>query len=274
MVYDDQLWASASAEEITLQGRVSAQAFELTRVHIPDAEIVLPEVRRKDLQELERPGDVVLVRDGVPVSAAWRKRLLESRRAARAAEKADGRKAGSEKEAYEQAKGYRFALQLDAPRNVWVKGSDLNLELGLSNQFRIEYADGASHMFGEIRVLRGHLSVLGRQFEVQGDSLVRFTGPPKRPFISAAATWTQEAQQTEVTMSVRGTYTEQLSIKATSDPAMPESEIYTLLATGRRNLERAGGQSVGGSAEAASVVGSLVANQLAKTSPPSSPWTW
>jgi translocation and assembly module TamB len=55
-----------------------------------------------------------------------------------------------------------------------------------------------------------------------------------------------------------------IGFKVTSEPALPESEVYTLLATGRRTLRRGSGASVTG-AQAASVVGSLLASQARRT---------
>lgn len=265
IVYDDQLFAVATAETVTLEGRISPDALDLSRVQVPAATFELPEVKRKDLQELERPDDVVLVRDGVAISRIWRRRLLSSRRAAAEAE---AQKNGADGSAPSHARdeGFRFGLSLEAPRNLWVKGSDLNLELGLSDRFRVEYANSRPLITGEVRVLRGRLAVLSRQFDVQRDSLVRFTGPATQPFVSAAATWNNEAEQVEVTMSVRGLLSD-LTIKATSEPPLPETSIYTLLATGRRELgggaNGAGGGGTG--AQAASVVGGLVAGQLKRT---------
>ena len=263
VVYDDQLFAVATAETVTVDGRLSPDALELSRVQLPSATFELPEVKRKDLQELKRPDDVVLVRDGVAISRLWRRRLLTSRRASAQAEAQKNGNGGPQAQAGEG--DFRFGLTLEAPRNLWVKGSDLNLELGLSDRFRVEYANQRPLVTGEVRVLRGRLSVLSRQFEVQRDSLVRFTGPPTLPFVSASAVWSNEAEQVEVTLSVRGLLSD-LSVKATSEPPLPETAIYTLLATGRRELgDGGGGGGRGTGAQAASVVGGLVAGQLKRT---------
>src|SRR5690606_10287722 len=75
IISDDQVMGVLSTEEVTAQGRITPASVELSRVHIPQATIELPELRRKDLQPLEPAEDVVLVRDGVPLNAAWRERL-------------------------------------------------------------------------------------------------------------------------------------------------------------------------------------------------------
>jgi translocation and assembly module TamB len=55
-----------------------------------------------------------------------------------------------------------------------------------------------------------------------------------------------------------------MTFKPTSDPPLTETEIYTLLATGRRTLRRGSGASSSGTAQAASIVGSLLASEAKK----------
>ena len=53
-----------------------------------------------------------------------------------------------------------------------------------------------------------------------------------------------------------------ITLVPSSEPPLTESEIYTLLATGRTSLKRGSGSSEIGSAQAVSVLGSLAASQL------------
>lgn len=156
---------------------------------------------------------------------------------------------------------------LTAPRNLWLKSSDLNLELGLSEGFRVEYA-GEPQLFGEAHVLAGRIDVIGREFKVnrsnaggaRSDSSVRFAGPAKQPYVNVTALHENDREKVKVTVSVVGRGTD-VALKVTSDPPMNESDIYTLLATGRRDLRRSSGASITAE-QAVSVVGSLAANQL------------
>jgi translocation and assembly module TamB len=140
----------------------------------------------------------------------------------------------------------------------------VNAEAGLSEDFRVEYA-GETRVYGEVRVLRGQVTVLGRRFDVQRDSTVRFTGPPTTPFLNVTAEHVvaQESPPIKVFVAVRGQGTE-VDLKPTSEPPLPETEIYTLLATGRRTLRRGTGASSSGTAQAASIVGSLLASEAKK----------
>ena len=94
----------------------------------------------------------------------------------------------------------------------------------------------------EVRVLRGDLEVMGRRFTVQNSSQLRFTGPALTPDINATAEHHNERAGVKVFVNVRGQGKE-LTIKPTSEPPLPETEIYTLLATGRRTLRAGSGAS-------------------------------
>ena len=157
-------------------------------------------------------------------------------------------------------KPYPVILVLDAPKNIWIQSPDLNLELGLGPDFRLEISDPTT-MFGEVRVLRGRLDVLGRRFDIQRNSLVRFTGDPAEPVLDVTAVYTNVREQVKVSMNVQG-QGKSISLVPSSQPPMSEAEIYTLLATGRRSLKRGAGSSEIGSAAAVSVLGSLAASQL------------
>jgi translocation and assembly module TamB len=95
---------------------------------------------------------------------------------------------------------------------------------------------------------------------VRSDSTVRFAGPAAQPYVNVTAQHTNEREKVKVTASVVGRGTD-VALKVSSDPPMNESDIYTLLATGRRDLRRSSGASVTPE-QAVSVLGSLAANQL------------
>ena len=80
----------------------------------------------------------------------------------------------------EAARPMKVWIVLDATKNLWVKGQDLNVEVGLSPDFRVELGE-ETDLFGEVRIIRGRLDVLGRRFDFQRNSVVRFTGPPTEP---------------------------------------------------------------------------------------------
>ncbi|MHB8877566.1 MAG: translocation/assembly module TamB domain-containing protein [Myxococcaceae bacterium] len=243
IVFDDQLFALGTLRS-TFRGDFTARRLEFTELAIPEAHVDLPQIKRKDLQALQRPSDIVLTRNGKPLKAPKKKKEKPPPGAPSPAR---------------QDEGFSVSVAVNAPKNLWVKGSDVNIELGLSDDFRLEY-HRELQLSGEVRVLRGKAEVIGRRFELQRGSEVRFAGPANSPYINITAVHVNEREGVTVTMSISGRGKE-LSLKPSSQPPLSESEIYTLLATGRRTLKRGSGASITG-AQAASVVGSLAASQL------------
>jgi translocation and assembly module TamB len=242
IVFDDQLWAildlRAQGEGTHVPG-----LLDFSRVTIPSARIELPEVKRKDLQPLMRPPDVFLWSDGQPMGRR--------------------RRGGSARGAAAASKPMEIRLALFAPKNLWLRGTDINTELGLSDGFRVEITDAVA-LHGRILFSdKGRISVLGKRFDIQRDSALSFGGPPQTPYINVTAVYVNEREGVKVLMTVVG-QGKDLTLKPSSEPPLPENEIYTLLATGRRTLKRGSGSSLS-QADAASVVGSAFAAQLKKT---------
>lgn len=240
IVNDDQLLANATLK-YALEGDVSAALFDIRKLSLPRVEVGLPEVKRKDLQDLERPGDIIVLRGGKRPGKRPRAQAQE----AAAAQQKEG--------------GLVVRAVLDAPRNLWVRSSDVNIELGLSEGFRVEYRDGV-RLFGEGRVVQGQLEVIGRDFTVQKGSEARFAGAAARPYVNVTALHVNTREQVKITVTVAGRGAD-VTVKATSEPPMPESDIYAVLATGRRTLKTSGGATFT-PGQAASVVGQLASSQI------------
>jgi translocation and assembly module TamB len=252
VISEDQLVATVSLRT-DLIGLARPGLVQLDPVHIPEAHIELPTQSRKNLQSLERPDDILVLRGGVPVDPKRARAVLAMDPTAAASLK------GLEPPP-PKPKTNTVVLVLDAPRNLWVKSPDLNVEAGLGNGFRIELGED-TNIFGEVRVLRGRLDVLGRRFDFQRNSAIRFTGPPAEPALDVTAIYTNVREGVKVFMHVQG-QGQDIALLPSSEPPLTESEIYTLLATGRTSLKRGGGGSSVGTAQAASVVGSLAAAEL------------
>jgi len=257
LVYEDQLLALLRMRT-QFEGEVSSKLVNLRNLTIPEAHILLPEAKRKALQSLDRPEGIVLVCNGTPMKTARRKRPTPAENAA-----GPGTATGGAGPIHGEEQPQRqYSINVNAPKNLWVKGSDVNAELGLSENFRVEYSDATS-IYGEVRVLRGEVEVMGRRLTVQNSSQVRFTGPAAMPYINATAEYANERAGVKVFVTVRGQGKE-FTIKPTSEPPLPETEIYTLLATGRRTLKAGGGGSSMNQGQVASVLGSALASQARK----------
>jgi len=255
LVSDDQLIATLTLRT-TLEGEVSNQLVNLRNLAIPEAHINLPEARRKDIQSLDRPEGIVLVRNGVPLEKRKRKKGTP----AAGTEPGSAMGGAGTLAAAEEAQR-QYWVNVNAPKNLWVHGSDVNAEIGLSENFRVEYEDETT-INGTVKVLRGELEVMGRRFNVQDSSFVRFTGPARTPYINAVAEHDNERAGVKVFVTIRG-QGKDFTIKPTSEPPLPETEIYTLLATGRRTLRAGSGASMN-QGQVASVLGSLLASQARK----------
>lgn len=240
---------------LSLRGTADGDASPATvsmKTVIPEAHVGLPEVHRKDLQKLDDPPDVVLTLHGKPVRGTA---VKSSGGEERAIGVAPGAGASSRS-------ATQVTVLVNAPRNLWIQGKDVNMELGLSDGFRVEYAEEPK-VFGAVNVIRGRLEVFGRRFDVQRDSKVSFTGLTTEPDLNVTAAYKNEIEQVTVTLNVQG-QAEKLQLTPTSEPPLPETEIYTLLATGHTSLHHGTGTS-SPSGEAASLVGSAAASQLKKT---------
>ncbi len=280
LVVDDQLMAILTTN-VDLSGEASSSLVNIRQLNIPEAHVELPEILGgKDLQELDRPNDVIFVRNGRPLR---RRRAPAAAPAPEApvAEAADAfaptarptptptptpvaRVSPVEPGAAPATPSTQFWITINAPRNLWVKGADINAELGLSEGFRVEYEDAAA-IYGEVRFLRGDVDVLGRKFKVQRQSQVRFTGPAKTPYLNLTAVHENEREEVTVFVTIRGQGKEiAQGLKVSSQPVLPETEIFTLLATGRRTLKRGSGSSMN-TGDAASIVGALAASTLKRT---------
>ncbi len=249
---DDQLVASLSLRT-DLDGTARRGTIELNKVRIPEAHVELPAQSRRDLQSLSRPDDIILMKNGKPLDPKRARALLAKDRTAEAA-------LGGSGEPEAESKPMTIVMVLDATKNLWVKGQDLNLEVGLSPDFRVELGE-ETDLFGEVRILRGRLDVLGRRFDIQRNSVVRFNGPPTEPALNVTAIYNNAKAGVKVSMNVQGQAGD-IQLVPSSEPPLTESEIYTLLATGRTTLKRGSGGSEIGSAQAVSVLGSLAASQL------------
>jgi translocation and assembly module TamB len=251
---EDQLVATLSLRT-NLDGSARKGHIALDKIHIPEAHVELPTQSRRDLQSLNRPDDIILLKNGKPLDPKRARKILDRDRD-RGAEAALGLGGPPP----EEARPMKVVLVLDATKNLWVKGQDLNVEVGLSPDFRVELGE-ETDLFGEVRIIRGRLDVLGRRFDFQKNSVVRFTGPPTEPALNVTAVYNNVKAGVKVSMHVQGEAGE-IQLVPTSEPPLTESEIYTLLATGRTNLKRGSGGSAIGSAQAVSVLGSLAASQL------------
>ena len=254
VVFDDQLWCIATVKA-RLEGTARPWMLDLAPVTITEAELQLPESRRKNLQDLSSPPDVVLTRRGVPIDPRQSLRALAL----------DPRLRGRGRATAEPAASSLLRLALQAPNRIQVRGRDVLLELGLSREFEVEVGEETT-LHGEVRIVRGRADVWGRRFEAQAGGRVSFDGPANQPQVNVTGVYTNSQEQVTVYMRFSGVGSD-IQVSPSSSPPLSEPEIYTLLATGRTTLKQSSLGStaaVGSSQAGVSILGSWMAGELKK----------
>jgi translocation and assembly module TamB len=236
------------AVEAKVRGRGALGDTRLN-VQIDEAKVELPDAKRKDLQPLDIPPDIVLMDGDAPLNkeqAAKLKALLSPREA----------RAGGEQRAA------RLRLRLNAPRHIWVSGKDAYLELGLSPDFRVSVGE-RTQIFGQVTVHRARVDVLGKRFDVKPDSTLTFGGAPDHPELDVRAEHKNDTEKITVLITIRGSPDDmKVSVTAPARPDLSESQLYTLIVTGRLQLGVGGTTNQSVPSQAASIVGGLLAGQL------------
>jgi translocation and assembly module TamB len=122
-----------------------------------------------------------------------------------------------------------------------VKGDQPKVDLELKADATYELVGGDDYATGDIEVVRGYVEPIGgRRFELTRGK-VQFTGgPPRAALVDVEAKWTS-TQDVAVTVVVAGPATEP-QIKLSSKPTLDDSQIALLIATGRTELKRGGGE--------------------------------
>jgi translocation and assembly module TamB len=219
----------------------------------------------KNLQPLDRPADVVLVSEGHPVDRVEAKKLTRLRAARRKTGTVVA--AGVAATPLPGAPPFVTRVTIDAPRNLWLRGNDADLEVGLERGFRIELGDAVT-VFGQVHVERGHVDVLGRRLVVQAGSTARFAGPVAVPIIDVSAKYVDDKDNLTVLLRAQGPIDNlKVNVSAPDHPGLTETQLYTVLVVG--HLASGGESGAGGAAAAVSSealtaqAGSLVAGVLA-----------
>ena len=207
---DNQLVATVTAHA-EWEGEVTHDLINFPKVSIPHAQIDLPEASPKSLQNLTRPDDIVVLKKGEPVER-------QSARATTTGANATGFGGAGTAQA---TRTREITITLDAPRNIWVKGTDLNVELGLAEGFRVNIAQQTT-IFGDVRLVGGRIEVLGRRFDVQKNSEIRFVGLPTLPNLNVTAQYNNQREQVKVLVAVRG-QGKDITITPSSEPPLSET---------------------------------------------------
>jgi len=155
-----------------------------------------------------------------------------------------------------------------APSDFWIRGADMNVDLqaaiGLQYRDGLEVVDPpGSKKPSYAEVVRGHVDVLGRRFDIPDNRPAKVTfqgGDFTNAYLDVQAIYKDPPDNVVVTAAVTGPIDQPNPPTLTSDPPLDSSSLAFLLATGHLEAKR-GTSSVSTGTQAASILGSVIASQ-------------
>jgi autotransporter translocation and assembly factor TamB len=155
----------------------------------------------------------------------------------------------------------RADLTVDMPRNVWVQGPGMAVELR-GNMHVTKELEDPFIFAGTIETVRGFATFYGKKFTLQSGK-VTFAGTPEiNPYLDVAVTY--EKSDYVVTINVTGR-TKSPEINLSSDPALEKADIVSLIVLGKTTDRLTVSEQNTLSDRAQEVVGGLAAKQLQQT---------
>jgi translocation and assembly module TamB len=229
----------------SLEAKLGARTLD-AKVRMPDAHLEIAKMESRKVQSLDRPNDIVILENGRPLDG-----------------KAAAASAGPPP--------FVSRIVVDAPRNVWVHGPDANVEIGFSPGFRVELG-AQTKVYGRVVVRRGSVAVLGRKFELQADSRAEFTGLAAQPVLDVTAKYFNESSNVTVVVTLKGPIDAlAISVSSPGRPDLTETQLYTLMVSGRLDLSATGGGTGNMGSAAGSLVGGALAGALQRALAPRVP---
>ncbi|HVY56170.1 MAG TPA: translocation/assembly module TamB domain-containing protein, partial [Thermodesulfobacteriota bacterium] len=152
-------------------------------------------------------------------------------------------------------------LDVDIPKDSWVKGGGANIEvegkLDINKNYKEPYL-----VTGSIDVIRGDYQFMGRLFKVDNGT-VSFRGKETiDPFLDLRATY--EVSSIQIYINITGT-AEKPKIQLSSDPPLDEDEIVSYLVFGTSSEKLGTDQRVEFQEKAGEVLGTMAVGELRNT---------
>jgi TamB, inner membrane protein subunit of TAM complex len=134
----------------------------------------------------------------------------------------------------------RLDIDLSVPRDMWLRSSDMNVEIGGQLQVRYDRRQNDLVLIGDLEALRGSYLVLGRTFDVD-QGTVSFIGQPGiNPSLEIQATSRirrREEDQLEVVATVEGTLVHPIVTLSTEEAGLSQADLISYLVFGRASGE-------------------------------------
>jgi translocation and assembly module TamB len=152
----------------------------------------------------------------------------------------------------------RADLQLELPRNVWVRGPGTAIELSGALTITKELGEWFG-LSGTVETVRGFASFYSGKFTVERGR-VTFTGSPEiNPVLDVIVTRAVSDYVVSINVSGRSK-SPQLSLSSTPD--LPQADIVTLLVVGKTSDRLTESERSGLSSRAQQIVGNVAAGEL------------
>lgn len=258
---------------LSAEGDLQAKNFLISRTR--DMELLLDaDVRAGgDPQQLSYAGDVTIKRARFFLQGLQRQTALELEATTTAP-------ADSTRVALAQAddpvatllKKVRGELRINIPRNTWIRGPEVNLELGGDVNFLQEGSNFSA--FGPIRIVRGNYELFGKRFEVQEGELTFQGNIDTRPTIALTARYVYrlDKEKHEMFVKITGALNNpQIEFLNEQGTTLEQKEALALLLFNVpfENLGLSGGNATGDKVDLAQtargLVSGLVSQQLTNT---------
>jgi translocation and assembly module TamB len=149
-------------------------------------------------------------------------------------------------------------LQLELPRNVWVRGAGTAIELSgaltITKELRESFV-----LSGTVETVRGFASFYGRRFTLERGR-VTFTGSVElNPVLDVVVTHAVSDYVVSINVSGR---VQSPQLVLTSTPDLPQADIVTLLVVGKTSDRLTESERTGLSGHAQQIVGNVAASEL------------
>ncbi len=149
-------------------------------------------------------------------------------------------------------------VQVGLTRDSWLRGKDLNVEMGGNLQVFWDRTERDLALVGDLQAVRGSYTFLGRQFQVQ-EGTVSFLGTPGvNPKLDIQALHrlrTQEDTRLDITATVSGDLVSPRVSLSSNISAIAESDLVSYLVFGRPSYALSSGQSRWAGGVAGSLLG-------------------
>jgi translocation and assembly module TamB len=143
-------------------------------------------------------------------------------------------------------------IDLSVPRDLWIRSTDMNVEIGGELILRYDRREGDLVMVGDLEALRGSYQVLGRTFEVETGTVSFLGQPGVNPTLNIQALSRirrRQGDRLEVRATVTGTLVQPLVTLSTAETGLSQPDLMSYLLFGVPSGEL-GGQAGGGTAAA------------------------